>query len=244
MAPLLARNRAIRLVSAVAAFAAFAALATLGAGAPHRVVPHERWYAVHTVRDMTGDGHADTLTLEAFGNRPDSLLMFFRIRGGDRDLFHLEWSSGERYLDLMYDHGKPTISLDSLTRLVHSEMDEFFESTKFENAASLPFEKTWHVQPDGDDPRDYVAYQLRYDREIAARRKRGELREPKTLDERVALDRKVRHSPFDTSRVRAIGREMQRSGLPAFTFSYGYESTEAITWSPTARKFFEVFYSD
>jgi hypothetical protein len=244
MAPLLARNRAIRLVSAVAAFAAFAALATLGAGAPHRVVPHERWYAVHTVRDMTGDGHADTLTLEAFGNRPDSLLMFFRIRGGDRDLFHLEWSSGERYLDLMYDHGKPTISLDSLTRLVHSEMDEFFESTKFENAASLPFEKTWHVQPDGDDPRDYVAYQLRYDREIAARRKRGELREPKTLDERVALDRKVRHSPFDTSRVRAIGREMQRSGLPAFTFSYGYESTETITWSPTARKLFEVFYSD
>jgi hypothetical protein len=244
MAPLLARNRAIRLVSAVAAFAAFAALATLGAGAPHRVVPHERWYAVHTVRDMTGDGHADTLTLEAFGNRPDSLLMFFRIRGGDRDLFHLEWSSGERYLDLMYDHGKPTISLDSLTRLVHSEMDEFFESTKFENAASLPFEKTWHVQPDGDDPRDYVAYQLRYDREIAARRKRGELREPKTLDERVALDRKVRHSPFDTSRVRAIGREMQRSGLPAFTFSYGYESTETITWIPTARKFFEVFYSD
>jgi hypothetical protein len=238
MAPLLARNRVIRLVSAVTA------LAVLGADAPRRVVPRERWYAVHTVRDMAGDGHADTLTLEAFGNRPDSLLMLFRIRDGDRDLFRLEWSSGDRYLDLMDDHGKLTIHLDSLSRLVHSEMDGFFGSTHFGNAASLPFEKTWHVPADGDDPRDYVAYQLRYDREISARRIRGELGEPTTPDELAALDRKVRHSPFDTSRVRAIGREMQRSRLPTFTFSYGYESTETITWSPMARKFFEVFYSD
>jgi len=44
--------------------------------------------------------------------------------------------------------------------------------------------------------------------------------------------------------VLAIGAEMQRLRLPVFTFSYGYESTEAIAWSPVAGRFVRVFYSD
>lgn len=49
---------------------------------------------------------------------------------------------------------------------------------------------------------------------------------------------------FDTLRVLAIAKEIQRLRLPTFIFSYGYESTEIITWSPMERRFFEVFYSD
>ena len=140
--------------------------------------PPKLWYSVRAVRDLTGDGRVDTLTLEAVGRRPDSLQMTFRIRGARGELFRAEWSSYDRYRDFLDDSGKPLVSRDSLTQLVRSEMDAFFASGKFESAASLPFKKSWHVQGNGDDPRDYIAHEFQYNKEMATRKRRGDAPSP------------------------------------------------------------------
>lgn len=221
-----------------------AALVAFGAARAAKPAPRELWYSVHAIRDMTGDGHADTLTLEAFGRKPESLKVVFRIRRGNRELFRAEWSSHDRYQDLIDDAGKLSISRDSLTRLARADMDEFFASTSFATAEKLPFTQAWHVQQDDDDPRDYIAHEFQYESEMAARKHRGEQAQPGTPEAWAAFDARLARATFDTSRVKAIGAEMRRLGLPTFTFSYGYESTETITWSPIAGRFFEVFYSD
>jgi len=201
------------------------------------------WHSVQLVRDMTGDGRPDTLTLEARGTRPDSLDVTFVIRGNGHELFRDAWNNADEFADERNAQPAKRISPDSLARRVRHEMDTFFDAANFASAASLQSAPTWPpVSFDcKGDPRDCIAFHLRYERGVAARARRGQDSTPASTPEYGAFIDSLEHAPFDTAYVRRVVDEMRQRGLPAFTFSYGYETTRSITWSPMAGRFFPVF---
>lgn len=220
--------------------ALLAAALTLAAQPPRARRP--LWHAVRAIRDVTGDGRADTLTLVARGARADSLDVTFRIRGAGRELFRDDWNTADQFLEERDLPPGQRASADSLARIVRRDMDGFFADAQFEPASALPFATRWPpLSRDCDaDPRDCVAFYLRYEREVAARVRRGQDSVPAGAGYAEFIAR-IDRAPFDTALVRRVGDEMRRRALPAFTFSYGYETSRTIVWSPLARRFFPVF---
>ena len=53
----------------------------------------ERWYRQATALDLTGDGQADTVRLEAYGTRPDSLRIVLRLLVDGQEKHREAWGS-------------------------------------------------------------------------------------------------------------------------------------------------------
>lgn len=192
---------------------------------------------------MTGDGRPDTLLLEARGRQPDDLDVTFTIRGAGRELFRDEWNTADQFAEEERPSPGQHVSSDSLAHMVRREMNAFFAPSNFESAARLPFEPHWPpMSSDCDgDPRNCVAFYLRYERAAAARARQGQDSTPPAGLAYAAFINRVDHAAFDTGYVRRIGEDMRQRRLAAFTFAYGYETTRTITWSALAGRFFPVF---
>lgn len=199
------------------------------------------WNRVESIRDVTGDGNPDTLILEAFGKRPDSLKMVFRIRVGGHDAFRDEWNSSDRFLD--YDSD---ISPSRATGIIRKEMNEFFDPSQFRPARELSFDPAWTgrgADCDGE-PRTCISFYLRFERDSAERSRRALQAVPTEPAEYRTFIEHVDSSAYDTSLVERIGSGIQHGNALTFTYGLGYETTRTIVWSGVARRFFPVFESD
>ena len=192
---------------------------------------------------MTGDGKPDTLIFEAFGKKPDSLEMIFRIRVNGREAFREEWNNSDEFRDP--DESLP-ISRATVANKVRKEMAEFFAESNFRSSRELTFNPHWTgtgANCDGE-PRDCISFYLRFERDSAQRRGNGLKPVPDNPTDYDAFIHHVDSSPYDTALVERIGSEMQHGNALAFTYGLGYETTRTIVWSGVARRFFPVFESD
>lgn len=91
--------RSMRASSRVHALTAMVAVVALGCPAPSPpdadsvAVAAEPWYRQATALDLTGDGQADSVRLEAYGTRPDSLQIVLRLLVDGQEKHREEWGS-------------------------------------------------------------------------------------------------------------------------------------------------------
>jgi hypothetical protein len=193
------------------------------------------WYQVADIRDVTGDGFTDTLFVQAFGTRPDSLVFVFVIRVRGREAYRLEWGSTDEVMEDSYK-----VPSDSLTKFVRHRMDEFFAASNFIPAATALRDTGAETCA---DVRQCFVLDLKYERDSIERQRKG-LPSTDTVETYEARMKRFNSIPYDTGLVNRVVAELRQTKAQAFEFSYGYESTERILWSSAANRFITIFYSD
>jgi hypothetical protein len=198
------------------------------------------WYRAQVARDLTGDGRPDTLLLEARGTRPDSLHVVFRIRVEGREVYRLAWSNEEEFGDFPLPQ-EARARADSMARVAKRGLDAFLSPDRFAPLDSSQAKDPWETG-DGHacqgDPRDCIAWHLRFEAQIRRRLAAGRDSLPHPgLAYRAFVD-SIEAAPFDTARVQAIWTDMRLHTPYTLTMSYGYESTVVIAWSQLAKRFF------
>src|SRR6266480_4842838 len=100
------------------------------------------WYRAQVARDLTGDGHPDTLLLEARGTRPDSLHVVFRIRSEGREVYRLAWSNEDEFGDFPLPR-EVGARADSLARVAKRRFDAFLNPDRFASLDNSQAKETW-----------------------------------------------------------------------------------------------------
>ena len=201
------------------------------------------WYDHRLVRDLAGDGRPDTLRVVARGHAMDSQHVVLTIRGVGHQLFRDEWSTQDDFRDYQLPADSTGVSRDSLARIERNRLNAIFDLAGFEPVSAIRWRDEWPPVWSGcdGDPRDCIAFYLRYERDTLARVRRGLPAAPSEAAEYEAFLARIDSAQFDTSQVRRLAAEIRRSKAPTFSFSYGYETTRTIIWSPSARRFLPIF---
>jgi hypothetical protein len=222
-----------------------AAVATLlphiAAAQARPVTPKRPFHRVQRTIDITGDGRPDTLSLEAFGAKSDSLDFILRIRAMGREVFRDEWNNSDQFTDYepsrLNDHIK-------LARLVRRGMATFFATEAF--APITEPDKLAQWKPSGDmgcegEMLDCLTFYLRFEKATAARVARGLPATPAAGPAYGEFLRAIDASPFDTALVKRVGSEWRTSKALTFTYAHGYETTRTVVWSSTLFRFIPTF---
>lgn len=183
------------------------------------------WYDRSRVLDVTGDGVPDTIRLVARGPRSDSLVMTLIVRTHGDSIVLAGWESDYDFIDPPDEMRMPGPARDSVLRdrydrvLASAEMAPFEDST-----LGAPWSPSAFAGDCEGNAHDCIMTQLQQEAHPGVR-----------YDS-------LRGLPFDTALGRRVVADLASRPLMALTFSYGYESTETVVWSPVARRFFTVFY--
>src|SRR5262245_14256829 len=173
-------------------------------------------------RDLTGDNTPETLTVVAQGRSLDSASVTLTIRGMGRELFRDSWDTSDQFVEERTLAAQPP-SRDSLSRMARRRLDDLFSEEAFDH--SIELQGPWSpVTSDYEgDARGCIAFYLRFERDTAARVRRGLPPTPPAGPEYADFIERIDAAPFDTAFVRRIGADMRTRRVLAFTFSYGYE---------------------
>lgn len=182
------------------------------------------WYDRSRVLDATGDGTPDTLQLIARGPRTDSLVMTLLVRTqGDTSVLAGWWSDYD-FIDPPDELRLPGPARDSTLRawydrvLLNAVVEPFTDSTLSQPWSPSPL--FWDCE---GNAHHCVMVQL-------LARQHPHVR----IDSLEGL-------PFDTVAARRVVADLATRPLVSLTYSYGYESTETVVWSPLLRSFIVVF---
>jgi hypothetical protein len=182
------------------------------------------WYDRSRVLDVTGDGMPDTLQLIARGARTDSLVMTLLVRSqGDTSIL-AAWRSDYDFIDPPDEIKLPGPARDSTLR---ARYDRVLQSAVVE-----PYSDSTLGQP-------WIPSRTFWDCEGNAHHcvmvQMNEREHPN-----VRID-SLEGLPFDTVAARRVVTDLAARRLVSLTYSYGYESTESVVWSPVLRTFLLVF---
>ena len=183
-----------------------------------------RWYERSRILDATGDGLPDTLRLTARGTRTDSLRVTLVVRSREGESLLASWLSDYDLIDPPDEVRTPGPARDSTLRAWY---DRVLDEAAVEPFADTTLGKPWVPKPPFWDCQDNVHNCLMIQ---MIEREHPRVR----YDSLVGL-------PFDTVTARRVVAELASRKLVALTYSYGYESTETVIWSPLLRKFLYVF---
>lgn len=217
---------------------ATAALVPVAMGQATRSPPV--WYRAQVARDLTGEGRPDTLLLEARGTRPDSLHVVFRIRSEGREVYRLAWSNEDEFGDFPLPR-ETRPRADSMARVTKRRFDAFLSADRLAPLDSSQATDPWKMGEGHacqGDPRDCIAWYLRFEAQVRRRLAAGRDSLPRPGMAYRAFVDSIEAAPFDTARVRAIWTDMRLHTPYTLTMSYGYESTVVIAWSQLAKRFF------
>jgi len=205
--------------------------------------PQPVWYRADIARNLTSDGRPDTLLLEARGTRPDSLHVLFRIRSNGREVYREAWSNGDEFEDLDLPE-EPRARADAIAGYARMRLEAFLSPDRFASLDTSQAKEPWKIGQGHvcqGDPRDCIAYYLRFEAQVRRRLAAGRDSVPQPGNAYAAFDDSIRAAPFDTAGVRAIWADMRQHTAYSFTMSYGYETTLVIAWSQHAQRFFIHF---
>lgn len=226
----------VLLIAAVASL-----LPPVAAGQSKAVTPNRSFYHVRRIIDVTGDGRPDTLSLEAFGAKPDSLDFVLRIRAMGREVFRDEWNNADQFTD--YEPSRLNDQVE-IARLVRRGMATFFATKAFGPITDQ--EKLAQWTPSGDmgcegAMLDCLTFYLRFEKDTAARVARGLPATPAAGSAYSEFLEAIAASPFDTALVKRVGSEWRTSRALEFTYSHGYETTRTVVWSSALFRFVPIF---
>ena len=208
-------------------------VALFGCSSPDQEAPFP--YRSSTEADLTGDGVADALRLEASGPSPFDLVVSFSIWSEGREVYQASWDGGGYFNDPELD--TPTDS--SRYAWVRGHLDSFFDSSAF---VVLPPSAVNAESPAGptdpdNDPVELISGQLLMTLLTDSLTAAG-------VDSSSVV-RSAREIAYRSGRVhpeaQGIWDRMTAEELLTFSFFAGGESTRRIAWSRVARRFFTVW---
>ena len=183
------------------------------------------WYDRRRVLDVTGDGLPDTLQLVARGPRTDSLVMLLMVRTQGDSIIIASWGSDYDFIDPPDELRVPGVARDSALR---ERYDRVLREASVEPHVDSTLMRPWTPSAEFYDCEGNTHHCVMLD---ALTRAHPDVR----LDSLDGL-------PFDTAFARRVVADLASRDLVALTFSYGYESTESVVWSPVSKSFVTVFY--
>ncbi len=210
---------------------AFAVAAVLNSGA---VLPKDSvWYRATHLRDLTGDGIADTLILQAAGRRVDSLTVTILIRSRGHRIYRETWFS-----TWYFQYDAPIDSIDESVKRerVFRHLREFFDAQSFGSLDTAGTTGLWRPTDSHSDPRSEIAFYLKYDRALDSLTRAH-------MDSQTATSHARKYAwraAVDTGEVLRAWREMVRKRPVTFTIFAGGENTHTIAWSEHLRRFVVV----
>jgi len=196
--------------------------------APAPAAPGAAPYHAEELRDVTGDGRPERVTIDAAGPRDDSLAVRLTIRSaaGDTLLYADEWRSAEYFKYL----GPPaSLPADSVSRVVRQRLGALLADSAFGRVPAAGPPKAPGSVTDAV-LYDLAAHQVRAARGIAPTA-------PLPADANDAVERAAR-VPALGERAATLARELR--GRPMFTYHAGGEATHGVAWSATERRVVKV----
>jgi hypothetical protein len=192
------------------------------------------WYRAIDTRDLTGDGVADTLILQATGRRVDSLRVTFDIRAQGRRLYHESWLSTWYF---QYDMPIDSIADATKRKEVFNHFQEFFRAAQYAPLDTAGAGGPWNPAEDQRDQRSTIAFNLKYERALDSL-KPSHL--PQDSAESIARHY-ARTAPVDSGRILRAWQDLAHGHRVTFTFFSGGEYIRTIVWSRTLGRFVVVF---
>ncbi len=193
------------------------------------------------LRDLTGDGHLDSLILEARGRNADSLEYLLRIVSPGHQLYLVRWNSSDEDESEEGDSPGPTGHV--LDSIIHSRIRNAFASSAF---TKLPDTFEYDSEPSTWGPNDHWAFFISEDlrvqhlaqRWLAAGRDTAGIgavngAPPASLDS----------IPTDLAQVREVAEDIERNAPLAFAYEGGLvgANTTIIAWSKRWHRFFTLY---
>lgn len=179
------------------------------------------WLLESRALDLTGDGVHDTIFVEARGSRTDSMhIVLGAVVRGDTSLMAF-WDGNYELTDEGIDGDRTEPELQVLLR---SRLTDVLRSVAVEPFGGASAIGDWRVEDGEPDCIQSVESCVK-----------GSI-------ERAVRDSLLPSSaPFDTALARRALSDLRSPGRFEVVFSYGYESSERVVWSPVLRQFLTVF---
>jgi len=190
--------------------------------------PDSAWFSRVRAEDFNGDGARDTLALQAFGPRPDSLTIRFTIRSRGREVFRTSWGSAYELIDAPLPE-QP--SLHEVGAYLRTRLETDFSSVRVAPLDTAIFTR---IESPAIDCSESAFGCLAWYEQV---RQAGPRRSSETAEEQY---RRIRSMPIDTARVTALLEDAKRNAKTQIILQYGYETTMIVVWSALAQRFLTI----
>ena len=188
-------------------------------GTPWRSGPV--WLLESRALDLTGDGVAESIFVEARGTRTDSMrIVLGAVVGGDTSLLAL-WDGNYELTDEQVGRETPEPELQVLLRSRLKEVLQRVSVEPFDGAGSIG---EWRDEEGEADCIESVQSCV-----------------TASIQDLVRDSLLPPTAPFDTALARRALSELRSPGHLEVVLRYGYESSERLVWSPVLRRFLTVF---
>jgi len=187
-------------------------------------------------RDLTGDGIAEVLSLTGVGATIDSLDVTFRIQSSGRTLYADTWLMTRT---VGFGSSRRILTDTELRAHLKEFGGWFFEESKFMTPdrflAELRDQAPLHI---AQIP-NLIARDRRHSYVVDSMITAGEDSGQARRKAHFALGQY--ETPSNLSRATAVWKEIRTAAVTVFEYSIGGDAVTAIVWSPTDRRFYDIF---